>query len=72
MKYWVHNGASSAPTIPSPLHSSWEKHNDVDEQKLNGFRRRVVAVTLTYICHSIDGKAITFVGYPIHWQNWQI
>ena len=46
--------------LPTALHASWERLNDVDEQKLNGFRRRRMVTTVTYFsCCVLDINSIT-------------
>ena len=46
--------------LPTPLHASWERLNDVDEQKLNGFCRRRMVTTVTYFsCCVLDIDSIT-------------
>lgn len=45
--------------LPAALHASWERLNDVDEQKLNGFRRRRMVTTVTYFsCCVLDIDSI--------------
>ena len=46
--------------IPTALHASWERLNDVDEQKLNGFCWRRMVTTVTYFsCCMLDIDSIT-------------